>query len=108
MKTNKIQTDTTNISTGRLIMAYAWVALCLFSIPETASANALLNGLNWAVDMLTSALARSGAILALAILGWMAWVGRFSWMFFGGILIGMVCVFGGASIVDALHSATRS
>lgn len=89
-------------------MAYAWVTLCFFIIPETASANALLNGLNWGVEMLTSALARSGAILALAILGWMAWVGRFSWAFFGAALVGMVFVFGGASIVDALSSATRS
>lgn len=98
----KTVAEKTEVSSFRQFMAYAWVVLCLIALPETASANPALEALNWAVDLLTSTLARSAAIVALAVCGYMAWAGKMSWALLVNILIGMVLVFGGAALVDAV------
>lgn len=92
--------EKTEVSKFRQLMAYAWVALCLIALPETAAANPILNGIDWAAELLTSTLARSGAIVALAVCGYLAWAGKMSWGLLINILVGMVLVFGGAAIVD--------
>ena len=82
---------------------------CMFCLmPEIAFANPILNALNWAVTLLTSTLARSAAILALAFLGYQAMSGNMRWGDAGLKAIGIVFIFGGATIVDQFTGSLGS
>ena len=92
-------------SNVRQMMGLFWLGACLILLPEFAMANPIQNGVDWVLDLLTNGISRSVAIIACAVLGYMAWVGRLtgeaSFKFIGGI----VFVFGSASIVDLLIAA---
>lgn len=104
----KTTAQKTEVSSFRQFMAYAWVVLCLVAIPEVAAANPILEGIEWAANLLTSTLARSGAIVALAVCGYLAWAGKMSWGLLIQILVGMVLVFGGAAIVDMFSASVSA
>ncbi|WP_198266680.1 TrbC/VirB2 family protein [sulfur-oxidizing endosymbiont of Gigantopelta aegis] len=72
-------------------------------LPELAFAgtggNPILNGVNWLMNLLNSTLATSVAILAITVLGYMAFAGRLAADIVLRFIIGIVLVFGGARIV---------
>lgn len=86
--------------------------LCLMTFvfainPESAHAagNPISEGVDWLMDLLTTGIARSCAIIGLAAVGYMAWAGKMTMEKCGMIIFGIVCVFGGASIVDLIIAA---
>lgn len=92
-------------------MTIMFMLFSLMLIPELAHAagggDPLSRALDWAVELLTSGLARSAAILAIAVLGYMAWAGRLAPRLVGGVIVGIVFVFGGATLVDLIVAAVR-
>ncbi len=83
--------------------------LFLFIIPElafaSATTNPILNGLNWLRDLLNNTLATSVAIVAITILGYMAFAGRLAGDLVMRWIIGIVFIFGGARIVSMVTGA---
>ena len=90
---------------ARQTMAFMLLLAILFFNPEVAHAGPIESSVDWVMELLTSGIARSVAIVACAVLGYMAWVGRLTaesaFKFIGGI----VFVFGAAKIVDVLVAA---
>lgn len=74
-------------------------------IPEIAFANPITEGVNWVMELLTNGIARSAAIIGIAILGYLAWFGRITGETCGKYIAGIVLVFGGTTIVDLIISA---
>lgn len=89
----------------RKVMAYVWLVLFLLIMPETALAGPIEDGVNWLMDLLTNGIARSMAIIGIAILGYLAWAGRITAEACGKYLLGIVLVFGGAALVDLIIGA---
>jgi type IV secretion system protein VirB2 len=88
----------------KLTLLLAYAAL----VPDlalAASAGPIENGINWLVQLLTSGIARSIAIIALAILGYMGFAGRLTWDAAFKFIAGIVLIFGGATIVDTFIGA---
>ncbi|PHM51281.1 TrbC/VirB2 family protein [Xenorhabdus sp. KK7.4] len=103
-----VNTKTTN--KNKSFMAVVFMLCSLMFIPELAHAaggDPISRGLNWAVELLTTGLARSAAILSIAVLGYMAWAGHLTGRIVGFAILGIVFVFGGASIVDLIIAAVR-
>lgn len=65
----------------------------------------LENVVDFLVDFLTGAFARSVAIIAVAILGYLGLTGRLRWGVGGSVIVGIALIFGAASIVDAVSGA---
>ena len=78
-------------------------------IPEIALAgvgsNPILNGLNWLRDLLNSTLATSVAIVAITVLGYLAFAGRLAGDLVLRFIVGIVLVFGGARIVALISGS---
>lgn len=89
----------------RQAIAHAWLLACLAFLPEIAMASPIENGVNWVVELLTTGIARSVAIIGIAILGYLAWMGRITGEACGKFIAGIVLVFGGATIVDLIIAA---
>ncbi len=89
----------------RAIFARSFLLLFLFLVPELAFANPITEGVDWVMDLLTNGIARSAAIIGIAILGYLAWFGRITGETCGKYIAGIVLVFGGATIVDLIISA---
>lgn len=88
------------------ILSFVCVA-SLFLLPEVANAaaaNPILAGLNWLVTLLTSTLARSIAILGVAVAGYMALAGKLTGEWAARIIGGICFIFGGATIVDLISA----
>ncbi len=81
------------------------VAVLLMAVPALAHAGPIENAVDWVVTLLTSGIARGTAIVALAVCGYRAWTGRMTWEVVFQVLIGIVFVFGGATLVDTFSSA---
>jgi type IV secretion system protein VirB2 len=75
--------------------------------PELAMAgtNPILNGVNWLRDLLNSTLATSVAILAITVLGYMAFAGRLAGDIVIRFVVGIILVFGGARIVGLISGS---
>lgn len=93
------------VSKFRQIMANLWLLIFIALIPEVAMANPIEDGVDWLLELLTNGIARSVAIIGIAILGYMAWAGRITGEACGKYIAGIVLVFGGATIVDLLIAA---
>ena len=65
----------------------------------------LENVVDFLVKFLTGAFARSVAIIAVAVLGYLGLSGRLRWAIAGSVIIGIALIFGATSIVDALSGA---
>ena len=90
---------------SRAVIAQLWLLLFLFLTPEIAFANPITEGVNWVMDLLTNGIARSAAVIGIAILGYLAWFGRITGETCGKYIAGIVLVFGGTTIVDMIISA---
>ena len=90
---------------SRELIAQLWLLLFLFLTPEIAMANPITEGVNWVMDLLTNGIARSAAVIGIAILGYLAWFGRITGETCGKYIAGIVLVFGGTTIVDMIISA---
>lgn len=93
------------VSKFRQVMANLWLLACIALVPEVAMANPIEEGVDWVLDLLTNGIARSVAIIGIAILGYLAWAGRITGEACGKYIAGIVLVFGGATIVDLLIAA---
>ena len=104
MNTEALNAGTLAREIGRFrqLMAHLWLVGCLALTPSIALATPIEDGVNWVVDLLTNGIARSVAIIGIALLGYAAWAGRITGQACGMYIAGIVLVFGGASIVDLL------
>ncbi len=76
-------------------------------IPELAFADPISESVDWVMNLLTNGIARSAAIIGIAILGYLAWFGRITGETCGKYIAGIVLVFGGSTIVDLIISAVK-
>jgi type IV secretion system protein VirB2 len=82
---------------------------CYFILlPEVAAANPIEAGVDWVMDLLTNGIARSAGIIAIAIVGLMAYFGRVTGEMALRIVAGTVCIFGGAALIDIISAAVSS
>jgi len=65
----------------------------------------LENLADFVVEFLTGPFARSVAIIAVAILGYLGLTGRLRWGIAGSIIVGIALIFGAATLVDAITSS---
>lgn len=65
----------------------------------------LENIADFIVNFLTGAFARSVAIIAVAVLGFLGLTGRLRWGIAGSVIGGIALIFGAATIVDAVSGA---
>lgn len=93
----------------RIAFAFAVVAVGVLALlPEVAMAASWDRVGQKVLDFFTGGLARIIAILCVMGLGFAAMAGKLAWNWAIGIVIGIVLVFGGASIVDYLISAASN
>jgi len=86
-----------------------FLTLLLFLLlPSLAWAGPIEDGIDWLLELLTSGIARSVAIIAITVLGYMAWAGKLTWEKALQWMLGIVLVFGGAAIVDAFTGSIGS
>ena len=93
------------VSAFRQTLAKAWVVLVILLAPEIAMANPIEEAVDWVLDLLTNGIARSAAIIAIAVAGYLAFAGRMTGELAFKIIIGIVFIFGGAAIVDLVIAA---
>lgn len=82
--------------------------LPLVFLAEPAAAQALApleNVVDFFVTFLTGAFARSVAIIAVAVLGFLGLTGRLRWAIAGSVILGIALIFGAATIVDAISGS---
>lgn len=77
------------------------VVLMMAAMPEiAAAANPVTEMIDWVGTQLTSTWARSIAIIACAVMGYMAWAQRLEWKTVIFFIVGCVFIFGAAAFVD--------
>ncbi|MBM7070723.1 TrbC/VirB2 family protein [Shewanella sp. 202IG2-18] len=91
----------------RALSAQFFLLLFLWLFPELVFANPITEGVDWVMDLLTNGIARSAAVIGIAILGYLAWFGRITGETCGKYIAGIVLVFGGTTIVDLIISAVK-
>ncbi|MGB0893791.1 MAG: TrbC/VirB2 family protein [Parashewanella sp.] len=96
-----------NPSPYSTILAHCLVISILMLTPELAFADPISEGVDWVMQLLTNGIARSAAIIGIAILGYLAWFGRITGETCGKYIAGIVLVFGGSAIVDLIISAVK-
>lgn len=101
----KMEKGAKQVGKFRQVMAYLWVVACVALVPEIAFANPIIDGVDWLLDLLTNGIARSAAIIGIVILGFLAWAGRITGQLVGMFILGIVLVFGGATLVDLISNA---
>lgn len=80
--------------------------LLLAAVPALAQELAPLENLaDFIVAFMTGAFARSIAIIAVAVLGFMGLTGRLRWGIAGSVIGGIALIFGAATIVDAVSGS---
>ncbi len=100
-----INSHSVTLNRFKSLLGYFSLAIYLFLVPEIAHANPITEGVDWVMDLLTNGIARSAAIIGIAIMGYLAWFGRITGETCGKYIAGIVLVFGGATIVDLIISA---
>ena len=89
----------------QIVYAFALSSLFVLAASDLAYAGPIEDGIDWVLDLLTNGIARSVAIIAIAILGYLAWAGRITGELCGKYIFGIGLVFGGATIVDLIIAA---
>jgi type IV secretion system protein VirB2 len=99
--------DKMNKSTKSQTVLLMAGVIFLVAAPEMAfaAADPIKAGIDWIGDLLTNGIARSAAIVAIAILGYLAWFGHMTGERAIKFIAGIILVFGGASIVDLISGA---
>lgn len=88
-------------------MATCIIFLVMFSPDVLAqSTSAIENGAQWVLNLLTGNLARIVATIAVVALGYLMFMGRMDIMRAVWIIIGIVVVFGAATIVESISGAS--
>jgi len=93
------------VSNIRQSIANLWFITAMCLLPEIALANPVTDGVDWLLDLLTNGIARSLAIIGIVVLGYLAWAGRITGELCGKYILGIVFVFGGATLVDLIIAA---
>ena len=103
---NEIQNNLYNRKNNAIVMVFLFCSLIVLD-PTSAHAagNPIVSAMEWVGDLLTSGLARSAAIVAIAILGYLAWFGHITAERAIRFIVGIVFVFGGAALVDLVKGA---
>ena len=86
---------------NRLLVG-TWLALAVIEPALAQELAPLENVVDFLVDFLTGAFARSVAIIAVAVMGYLGLTGRLRWGVAGSIIVGIALIFGAATIVDAI------
>ncbi|MBY4679116.1 TrbC/VirB2 family protein [Marinobacterium arenosum] len=109
---NKLKTNTypNKFNTSEVKPVHHWRGLMFLLFyfliaPNVAYAGPIEDGLDWMVELLTSGIARSVAIIAVAALGYYAWAGKLTWEAAFKTMGGIVLVFGAATLVDTFSGA---
>ena len=87
------------------LLAFAIAALAIEPAFAQGDLEPLENLADFVVGFLTGTFARSVAIIAVAVLGYMGLTGRLRWGIAGGIIAGIALIFGAATIVDAISGS---
>ena len=88
------------------VVALTFLAIIFTVEPAAAQELAPLeNVVDFLVNFLTGAFARSVAIIAVAVLGYLGLTGRLRWGVAGSVIVGIALIFGAATIVDAVSGA---
>ena len=82
--------------------------VALIVLPSLAWAGPIEDGVDWVLDLLTNGIARSLAIIAIIIAGFMAYFGKLTGERAMYIALGIVLVFGAAALVDAISTAVSA
>jgi len=83
------------------------MAMAIMPSMAFAAATPIEGALDWLLDLLTNGLARTVAILAIVVLGYLAFVGKLAVEMVGKFILGIVLIFGGATIVDLIIAAAN-
>lgn len=86
-------------------IAFLAIFIGIVLMPDTALAGPIEDGVDWVLELLTSGIARSLAIIGIVILGYLAWAGRITGEHCAKYIAGIVLVFGGTTLVDLLIAA---
>ena len=71
-----------------------------YSIPQYAFAGPIEDITDWVLELLTNGIARTVAIIAIAVLGYMAFFAKLTWEKSLSAVAGIVLVFGSAALAD--------
>ena len=108
MKVNTQKKNSTlHVPVKKALNAQLVLLITLWLYPELVFANPITEGVDWVMDLLTNGIARSAAVIGIAILGYLAWFGRITGETCGKYIAGIVLVFGGTTIVDIIISAVK-
>lgn len=96
-----MESKTTVSTSGQWVnwILFAWM-IAMVLAPEFAFAAPWDDAIDGIIDSINSGTARGLAILAVMGLGIAGLVGKLSWKWAGGIIGGIVFIFGAAAIVD--------
>lgn len=81
-------------------IALLTLILLVISEPSLAATTPIENMLNGIVSFFNSAIMRTIAIIAVIVLGLMAFFGKLSWERAGYVVAGIVLTFGASALVD--------
>lgn len=90
---------------GGLMLAIFFALIAVEPAYAQANLQPVENITDFVVDFLTGGFARSVAIIAVAVLGYLGLSGRLRWAIAGGVILGIALIFGAATIVDALQGS---
>lgn len=111
-----VQSHKPNTGTKARPFAHVTIVVCLIALCQTIGADvAWAQATNQAfapietavqaiVDFITGPFGRLCAIIAVISMGFLAFAGRLSWFFAGGVVLGIGLVFGAPAIVDQMIS----
>ena len=90
----------------RPLIRVGLIAAVFITSPVLAQELAPLeNVLDFLVNFMTGTFARSAAIIAVAVLGYLGLTGRLRWGIAGSVIVGIALIFGAATIVDAVSGS---
>lgn len=73
---------------------------------DPAGSGPLVNALNWLQGTLLGTVATVAAVIAVAVIGFMMLTGRMNWRYGATVILGCFILFGAASIVAGIQSAS--
>lgn len=79
--------------------------MALLLLPTYALANPVTDGVGWVLDLLTNGISISIAIIAIVILGIAALFGKIQGDMAWRFVLGLILIFGGATLIDLFVSA---
>ena len=82
-----------------------FLLIIVLLLPNISYAGPIEDGIDWLLELLTDGIARSVAIVALAVLGYMAFAGKLTWESAIKFMLGIVLIFGSATLVDTFVGA---